>query len=106
MKTLISLMLILTTTFSSYAADTDRAAKKKERFTQVKSMALANIDKRASALQETKSCISGANDKEALKNCRQQAKQRNKAFKDEMNQKRQQMRAQFGGEKGRGSDQH
>lgn len=102
MKTLISLMLILSSTLASYAADTDMAAKQKERFAKAKSMAEANIDKRISALQQTKSCISGANDKNALRKCRQEAKQRNQALRQEM----QQMKGQFGrGRGGRGQGQ-
>jgi len=103
MKKLISLMLILGTTLTSYAnTDANKDARKKERFAQVKSMAQSNIDKRISALQETKSCISSANDKDSLKSCRQEAKKRHQAIKQEMKQ----MREQFRHNRGARNQQH
>ncbi len=92
MKKLVTLALITLSSLSVNAADADKEARKKEMFEKAKSMATSNIDKRISALQDTKSCISSASDKEALKKCRQKAKENAQALRKESKSRRQEMR--------------
>jgi len=86
MKKVICIGLILGTGFVSAAED--KEAKKKERLEMAKSMASSNIDKRIQALQEMKSCISSATDKESLKTCREQAKSKAESMRAENKAKR------------------
>ncbi len=72
----------------TFADDAAKEARKKEMFQDAKSMATKNIDQRISALQETKSCISSASDKDALKKCREAAKDKAKNFRKENKERR------------------
>jgi len=55
-----------------------------EKFQKAKSMMLEKIEKRISNLQDVKSCVSSASNKEALKECRKKMK----AHKAEMKEQR------------------
>ena len=75
-------------------------------FGEIKAKRLSNIDKRISALNELKSCISSAAEHAAMKTCdakhRQQMdslKEDNQGFKQHLNQERQEMRAKKAGAK-------
>jgi hypothetical protein len=50
---------------------------------EVKQKMLTHIDKRISAMQEHRSCVSSAKDKEALKACRNKMKSHRDAMKEE-----------------------
>lgn len=95
MKKMITMTLILLSTLAStstFAADGNKEARKKEMFQKAKQMAVANIEKRISALQDTKSCISSASDKEALKKCREKAKDRAQSLRKESKERRKEMK--------------
>lgn len=66
--------------------------KKTENFAKAKSDALANLEKRISHLQETKSCVSSASDRKALKACRMEARKKGEAMRAEMKDKRMKMK--------------
>ena len=94
MKKLICIGLLLCAPLS-FADDNKGAQKRKERFEKAKQMATSNIDKRISALQGTKSCISSASDKESLKKCRESARSKAKAMREENKAKREEMKAKW-----------
>lgn len=64
-------------------------AKKAENFQKAKTEMLAGLDKRISHLQETKSCVSSASDRKALKACRQDARKKGEALRAEFKSKHQ-----------------
>ena len=99
MKTL----LIGITFFSALALAHDKGKKhshmSEEKFALFKERALENIDKRISQMQNTRSCISNANDRETLKACRKGMKENRKEWKEkrkEWKAKRQERRSQKG----------
>ncbi len=57
-------------------------------FATHKSEMLANIEERIAKLQEHKSCVSSANDKEAMKACREKMKDWRDGERSEMQEKR------------------
>lgn len=72
----LSVVFILSLCTSVSAQDGEMFAKRKEH-------ALVNIDKRIGFLQEMKSCISSATDKDGIQKCRQDHKEKMKSIKDE-----------------------
>lgn len=73
-------LLLIATLFSSFAfAD----ALKVENFAEMKTNISANIDQRIAQLQSHKSCVQGAQDKEALKACRMKHKESMKSLHEE-----------------------
>ena len=59
------------------------AEEKNENFAAVKARISANIDQRIAAIQAHKSCVDGANDKEALQACRKSHKESMKKLHQE-----------------------
>ena len=62
--------LIATFSLSSFADHHE------EKFAEMKAKGLANIDKRISSLQQLKSCLSSASEKEAARKCRKENRAR------------------------------
>ena len=87
----------LTLSSSTYAADSDaqKETAKKEALAKVKSMAIANIESRIKALESTKSCISGASNKDEMKSCREQAKSQMKELRKSTKSQRQELKSQL-----------
>lgn len=54
-----------------------------EKFQKAKSMMLEKIEKRISNLQDVKSCVSSASNKEALKSCREKMKAHRAEMKEQ-----------------------
>jgi len=75
--------LKLFTTVILLALCSSVSANDGEMLSKVKMQATANIDKRISYLQELKSCVSAATDKEGMKKCRADHKTKVKTLKDE-----------------------
>ena len=75
-----------------FTANTLADNHKSERLSQAKAMAAENIDAKISLLNDLKSCISGANDRAALKNCRSQAKAKRQSLKESSKSKRKEWR--------------
>lgn len=82
MKMILAVLLIFYC-FSplSFAQDNDQLAR-------IKQETLSHLDQRIAHLQETKSCVSSANDQEQLKKCRENLKKENKALHEENKNKR------------------
>lgn len=80
MKTLLVSVLM----FSSLAF----ADQKEEKFQEVKSNLTSHLDQRIAHLQEVKSCVSAAKDRDALKACRKKMKEVRKEMKSNWKEKR------------------
>lgn len=92
------LIVLLTLSFSALA---DHHGGKGEMFKEVKAKAIENIGKRIGLLNDLKSCVSSANDRKAMKACRESHKPKmealraeRKAFKSSMKAKRKAKREQ------------
>lgn len=81
-------LFIMTISLFAFAEGQEREAKKAELFSKIKSKALENIDKRISQMQENRSCISAAQNKEDMKACRSKMKE----HKSEWREKRKEMK--------------
>lgn len=68
--------------FSAAQAE-DKGEKSAERFNKAKQRATEMIDKRISALSETKSCIASASDKSSLKACKKAARAKHQEMRSE-----------------------
>lgn len=60
-----------------------KGEKKGENFEENKTKAIARLDSRISMLQDAKSCISAASDKDAMKACHKKHKEARQAFADD-----------------------
>ena len=74
--------------FSAMAQDKEVLSKAKELMT-------SNIDQRISILQETKSCVSAAESKEQLKECRQKMHSKMKDLKEDIKNDREELKSTF-----------
>lgn len=79
MKKLLIGLTILSTVAIAHNHDEEMSA---EKFAKFKERALENIDKRIAQMQSTRSCISSASDKEALKECRKDMKENRQEWKE------------------------
>jgi hypothetical protein len=68
-------------------------AAKGENFEENKAKAIARLDQRISMLQEAKTCISSAADKDALKACHKKHKESRQAFADDRKEKKEARKA-------------
>lgn len=84
MKIFLMLAMILLS-FSSFA---DESESKQQRLEEAKSKYVSHLEGMISALQEAKSCASGASDRESLKKCRQDLKSKRRAMKKNNKNKR------------------
>ena len=80
-------LMILTFAIFSFSA----VAEDKQFFESMKAMKLANIEKRITFIQELKSCISAATEKEAFKLCNE----KHNASMKELHEDRKEMKEQF-----------
>lgn len=93
MKKLFILSLFLLSTLS-FASDEGKKGgqltdeQKAEMHAKAKAEILAHMDKRIAALQEGKSCISAANDREQIKSCRKTLQSKMKGLQDEAKEAR------------------
>lgn len=70
---ILSLALLVTAIYGTYVTyGAEEGAGKDEKFAQNKQAALQEIDGRITMLQTAKNCISSAQDREALKHCREE----------------------------------
>jgi Skp family chaperone for outer membrane proteins len=100
MKTGIKWTMILFALLTQFAFAADDAdSKKKEHFQKAKAMAIENIEGRIDDLQKTKSCISSASDREAIKSCRSEAKKRVQAMREKNKAKRKEFKEKRSAEK-------
>lgn len=82
-------MALLALSFSAFAEGDG------EMFKKHKDMVVANMEKRIGILQESKSCISAATNKDQLHACRQKMKESMKGIKDDSKEARAAMKAEF-----------
>ncbi|MFY7994643.1 MAG: hypothetical protein ACOVP4_15195 [Bacteriovoracaceae bacterium] len=66
-----------------------------EMFQKGKAMMLSNMDKRISILQESKSCISSASNRDQMKACRDQMKAKMKEIKEDAKEGKVEMKEKF-----------
>lgn len=78
MKLLMMFALLSTSVFAQ-----------EEDLSKAKEHMISSLDKRIALMQETKACVSAAANKEALKACKSQWKEKRQALKEEMKSKRQ-----------------
>ncbi len=79
LKIIASLVLVI----SLNAGAEEKKEKSQESIAEIKTRLTQNLDKRISQLQETKACVSAAQDKEALKSCRERSKEQRQALHKE-----------------------
>jgi flagellar biosynthesis regulator FlbT len=82
MKTILLAILA----FSMLNVQAEEKKGSGEKFQKAKSMMLEKIEKRISNLQDVKSCVSSASDKEALKACRAKMKEHRAEMKEQRKQ--------------------
>jgi hypothetical protein len=87
------LLLSITLVSMSYLAVADDS-KKAERFNERKAHALENVEKRITILSTFKTCISAAQNKDAVKACRKANKSSMKSLKEAGKAYREKMKAQ------------
>tara|TARA_R110002072_G_scaffold276051_1_gene437635 strand:- start:405324 stop:405638 length:315 start_codon:yes stop_codon:yes gene_type:complete len=88
LKSLLLILPLLLTLNISASDSADKGDKKGKNFEKHKAMAIEQMDKRISAMQKNKDCVSSASDRDALKACRKQAKAANEAFREDMKKRR------------------
>jgi hypothetical protein len=97
MKTTFIILALLTS--FAFAHESDKSHKhnkgemKEERFAKMKERALDNINKRMEQMEKAKKCIQNANDREALKGCRENAREHFKEMKGKRKERREKRKA-------------
>lgn len=83
--------LLVSVLMFSFSAFADHHEEKLE---EVKSKLISHLDQRITHLQATKSCVSSANDKDALKACKKKMKEGGKEMREAWKKKREERKAQ------------
>ncbi len=83
-----NLFLILTLASFSVFADPKVDKNKEEKIEEVRSKIVENLDKRIKQLQETKTCISSAKNRDDIRKCREKNREERKAMKAMLQDKR------------------
>ena len=89
MKVLLATFLSLCC-FSVFAEHHQHKNWDKLSFEQQKQMRLKMLDEKSAMIENSRTCVNGAKDKEALKNCKQEMKDEMKATKNEWKNKKKQ----------------
>lgn len=84
MKTLLVAALMI----GSFNVFADHHENDGKTFEEKKSMMLSHIDKKIAHMNEKKSCVQAAKDKEGLKACREKMKEHHKEMKKEWKDKK------------------
>ncbi len=82
-------LILLVVSFSAFAEGDG------EMFQKGKAMILSNMDKRIGILQESRSCISSASNREQMKDCRQKMKAKMKEIKEDAKEDKAEMKETF-----------
>lgn len=69
------------------------AEEQKERFEEMKKNLSSQIEERIGHLQEAKSCVNAATDREALKACREKMKEHRKEMREDWQKKKQEWKS-------------
>ena len=89
MKILLAALLSLSSV-SIFAGHHEDKNWDKLPFEQQKQMKLKMLDEKSAMIESTRTCVNGAKDKAALKDCKQEMKDQKKAMKEEWKDKKKQ----------------
>ncbi len=87
----MKILLILTLSLASIFAYADN--HEEGTFDEIKSRMITRMDKQIAHLNEAKSCITAAKEKEALKDCREKMQAARKQMKEEWKSKKEAMKS-------------